>query len=197
MITLRTALGGVVVTASSLGRPMLRPAPVMPELPPTPMIVLFEPTSYMPPGSRIVPFTRMTNGSTRKRKLSRPSWLLTVTVCPSDPPVVPPWPRPATEAQPTGGSVACGGGEEAEDVTVIGTVSDAANCVSEQLSPSTYAPVESNLAVAPSVDAFGWKVTEPGPLTLDQVQADGAAGLGRPSSVTSPASGAPCASATA
>ena len=40
MITLCTALAGGVVTLVETGRPMLRPPPVMPEVAPTPMIVL-------------------------------------------------------------------------------------------------------------------------------------------------------------
>ena len=62
MITLCTALAGGDVIASSIGRPMLRPPPVMPELAPTPTIVLSEVTLCIGPGSVIMPLTQMFSG---------------------------------------------------------------------------------------------------------------------------------------
>ena len=60
MITLCTRSAGGGVVASLTGAPMLRPAPVIPEFEPTPMMLLCEVTLCMPEGSGIRPLTRMT-----------------------------------------------------------------------------------------------------------------------------------------
>jgi hypothetical protein len=122
MMMLWIAFAGGEVTESSGGGPMLNPPPVTPELAPSPMIVLSDVMLCIPAGSAIMPFTWMITGPDREIAASRSVALLTVTVGPPQPPVVPFWPSALTPAKPItrGGLVQFTGGWLDVELELVG-----------------------------------------------------------------------------
>ncbi len=72
-----------------------------PEPEPTPTIVLSEVTSCIGPGSVSIPCTWMTRGPDCAIADRNADAVVTVTVGPPAPPVVPFWPQALTDAQPS------------------------------------------------------------------------------------------------
>ncbi len=95
MFRMITLLPGRVVV------PSCRPPPVISAVPPTPTMLLLATTVTMPP-TAIRPETRMVYGVGAPAYSASAAAVVTVTVGPAAPPVVPVGPNPATLAKPSG-----------------------------------------------------------------------------------------------
>src|SRR5690349_1094699 len=118
MMMLLTALAGGEVMLSSIGMPMFRPPLENPEFDPTPTIVLSEVTSCIGPGNASIPLTRMTRGPAVAISARNCAAVVTVTVGPPAPPVVPLRPQAFTDAHPSAwfGPGSTGGCDELDEL---------------------------------------------------------------------------------